>query len=340
MSAAQRPPRYRLIERLLAEPHRYQFFQAVRVLARQVQLTEQLAGDRIVGERIRFGSSLSLAFPPSEVEALHEHAEDAAAPGRYRMVPAFMGMVGPGGAMPRYYTEALAERQQVHRDPTALAFVDLFTNRMVALFYGAWQKYRLPLRHESGERFKTELLSLAGYRMGLDDRDGRDDAPEVEPYAAYAGLLRHQPVAAENLRRVVADHFETDVEVEQFVGQWFAIPPEQQTQLGGGAAMLGESACVGERLWERQTRMRLTIGPLRRARYRALLPDGEAAHALRKLLHYWCGMSTEFEIQLLLHRDDVQPARLDGMSGQLGRDAISCSRRPTEHVGEARYLMQ
>lgn len=339
MSAAQRAPRYRLIDRLLAEPHRYQFFQAVRVLARQVQLTEKLSGDRVVGERIRFGSSLSLAFPPSEVEALHEHDADGVKPGRYRMVPAFMGMLGPGGAMPRYYTEALAERQMMHRDPTAHAFVDLFTNRMVALFYQAWQKYRLPLRHETGERFKTELLSLAGYQMGLDG-DASEEDIEVEPYAAYAGLLRHQPVAAENLRRVVADHFDAGVEVEQFVGQWFAIPPEQQTQLGGAAAMLGESACVGERLWERQTRLRLTIGPLRRARYRALLPDGEAAAALRKLLHYWCGMSVEFEIQLLLHRDDVQPARLDGMSGQLGRDAIACSRRPTEHVGEARYLMQ
>jgi type VI secretion system protein ImpH len=339
MSATQRPARARLIDRLLAEPQRYAFFQAVRVLSRQVQRTEALPVDRVIGERIRFGSSLSLAFPPSEVESLREHAAGDTSPGRYRLVPAFMGMVGPGGAMPRYYTEALAERRHVQRDSTAHAFVDVFTNRMVALFYNAWQKYRLPLRHESGQRFKTELLSLAGYQLGLATQGG-GEAVWDEPYAAYAGLLRHQPVAGENLRRVLADYFAVPVAVEQFVGQWFAIPPAQQTTLGQGAATLGESACCGERLWDRQTRVRLVIGPLRRAQYRALLPDGEAANALRRLLHYWCGMSVAFDVQLLLHRDDVQPARLDGCSGQLGRDAVSCTRPPTHHIGEARYLIQ
>ncbi|MGQ5523275.1 type VI secretion system baseplate subunit TssG [Chitinimonas sp. PSY-7] len=337
MSAAQRPSSYRLIDKLLTQPQQYQFFQAVRVLSRQLHLHEGADPDRVVGERIRFGSSLSLAFPPSEVESLESPAGDAGSNAPYRMVPAFIGMTGPSGAMPRFYTEKLAERLQVHRDPTAHAFMNVFNNRMVALFYKAWQKYRLPLRHESGQRFLPELLSLSGKQLGLDKPADSDE--NIAPYAAYAGLLRHQPVSAENLRRVLADYFQATVEVEQFVGQWFDIPPSQQTRLGGSIAVLGESACCGARLWERQSRLRLRFGPLRSKAYRSLLPDGAGSSALRSLLQYWCGISVEFEVQLILHRDDVAPARLNGMSGQLGRDAVISSRAAPDHVDEARYIL-
>ncbi|PHV13177.1 type VI secretion system baseplate subunit TssG [Chitinimonas sp. BJB300] len=337
MSAAQRPPTYRLIDKLLQQPQQYQFFQAVRVLSRQLQHQEGADPDRLVGERIRFGSSLSLAFPPSEVESLESPSADSNGAAPYRLVPAFIGMTGPSGAMPRFYTEKLAERLQVHRDPTACAFMDVFNNRMVALFYKAWQKYRLPLRHESGKRFLPELLSLSGKQLGLESPPANTES--IEPYAAYAGLLRHQPVSADNLRRVLADYFQTTVEVEQFVGQWFDIPHTQQTRLGGSVAILGESACCGARLWDRQSRLRLRFGPLRSAAYRSLLPDGAGASALRSLLQYWCGISVEFEVQLVLHRDDVRAARLNGSSGQLGRDAVICSRSVPKHIDEARYLL-
>lgn len=339
MLAAQRPPSYRLIDKLLAQPHQYQFFQAVRVLSRQLHMQEGLSQERIVGERIRFGSSLSLAFPPSEIESLSGPQADADKTRPYRLVPAFIGMTGPNGAMPRFYTEQLAERQQLHRDTSAQAFMDVFNNRMVALFYKAWQKYRLPLRHESGQRFLPELLSLAGKQLGLDTLSHDEDEQAIEPYAAYAGQLRNQTVSADNLGRVLADYFKAQVEVEQFVGQWFDIPPEQQTRLGGSVAVLGESACCGARLWERQSRLRLRFGPLRLKAYRALLPDGKASKSLRELLQYWCGISVEFEVQLVLHRDDVRPAKLDGFSGQLGRDMVMCSRSVDRHVDEARYVL-
>lgn len=334
MSAAQRPASPRLIDGLLAQPHRYQFFQAVRVLARQLQLEQGVAPERGVGEQIRFGSSLSLGFPPSEIETLQPLA-GTGQPIRYRMVPAFIGMTGPNGAMPRVYTEQLAERQQLQRDSSAHAFMDVFNNRMVALFYRAWLKYRLPLRHEVGQRFLPELLSLAGRHIGLESTT----QPGSEPYAAYAGLLRQHTVSADNLRKVLAEHFDAAVEVEQFVGQWFELPAAQQTRLGRQMAALGEDACCGARIWDRQSRLRLRFGPLRSRAYQALLPGGSAARALAELLRYWCGLSTEFEICLVLHCNDVQPARLDGQSGQLGRDTVMCSRKPRRHIEEARYVL-
>lgn len=339
MHAAKRLTPYRLIDHLLAQPQKYEFFQAVRVLSRQVKLRDQLDGDRSVGERIRFGSSLSLAFPASEVESLTALDTSELRAPRYRLIPAFIGMTGPSGAMPRYYTELLAERQHTHRDHAAYAFTNVFTNRMVALFYKAWEKYRLPLRHENGLRFKSELLSLAGYQLGLQSAPSPRTALPAEPFAAYAGLLRHQPVSADNLQRVLADYFDAPVEVDQFVGQWFSIPRHQQSRLGSNTAVLGQSACVGARLWDRQTRLRLTFGPLRRARYHALLAGGTAARELAELVQYWCGMSVEFEVQLVLHRDDAEGTKLNGCSGQLGRDAMLLSQPPSDHLREARYYL-
>jgi type VI secretion system protein ImpH len=68
-----------LIDRLFAEPYRFQYAQAVRVL--ELWLRRVGGADGIGLQRlIRFRNSTSLAFPASELEALEVDGANSSAP--------------------------------------------------------------------------------------------------------------------------------------------------------------------------------------------------------------------------------------------------------------------
>ncbi|OXH81245.1 type VI secretion protein, partial [Burkholderia multivorans] len=125
-----------VVDTLLDEPHRFEFFQAVRVLeglfARQAADAPGAwrQGD-VVAHRIAFRNTLSLGFPPSEIEGARsfdddglpldstEQREAAVAGGelgRVELTPAFFGLLGAQGALPLHYTEQIAAREHLKRD--------------------------------------------------------------------------------------------------------------------------------------------------------------------------------------------------------------------------------
>ena len=89
-------------------------------------------------------------------------------------------------------------------------------------------------------------------------------------------------------------------------------------------ALLDASAVVGERVWQRDLRMRLTIGPMLRAKFHRFLPGGSAALALRELLTMLTGVTLEYEVRLSLRAEEVQGTRLDaaGAGAHLGWDSF------------------
>jgi type VI secretion system protein ImpH len=208
------------------------------------------------------------------------------------------------------------QHEQRLRDPSARAFLDIFLHRATVLFYQAWRKHRLPVRYEADRRheFLPLVLSLAGAgQKPLRDRL----APEAggvsdEMIAFIAGLVQQRTVSAAVLQRVVSLYFRVPVCLTQFMGRSFQLEAEQQFQLGVGNAQLGVSAVVGERVWQRDLRVGMTLGPLPLDRYRRFLPGRPGFRALRELLSLLTGVSLEYEIRLQLRAADVQPARLGG----------------------------
>ena len=74
-----------------------------------------------------------------------------------------MGLFGPLGTLPLYYSEMIRERLRA-KDTTMVAFFNIFNHRMISLFYQAWEKYRFTIAYERGERdrFSHHLLDLIG----------------------------------------------------------------------------------------------------------------------------------------------------------------------------------
>lgn len=358
MSGAKRRIDPGVAQRLLAAPQRFQFFQAVRVLE-HLFVRNGVRPQDVVTRRLRFRNSLSMGFPASDIEQLRAYAGDDTPfatgddgePAAWEtlaevdITPAFMGMLGGHGVLPFGYTERIGERETYHRDHAARAFLDIFNNRAVALFYAAWKKYRLAFQYELDrrERFLPLALSLAG--MGSPALRARlargEGAVFDQAIAYYAAGIGQRPLSAAFLQRMLCEYFDAAVRVEQFAGAWYAVPASQHSRLGSRNAVLGRTALAGERVWQRDLRLRLWIGPLRRVRFEDFLPGGKAAAALAKWLTLLGGDALEYEVRLVLHRDDVRPTGLlpgDG-GGRLGWDAMVNTRPANGHRADASYLV-
>lgn len=328
MPTAQRRATSGVIDELLQSPQQFGFFQAVRLLERW--LGENGSPEQGLS-RLNFRNSLSLSFPASEIESLTlQRCVDADGGGcndnveRIDLTPAFMGLLGVTGALPLFYTETLAQREQHHKDHAARAFLDVFSHRAVMLFYQAWRKHRMAVQYEGAQRkrFLPEVLALAGVgQRGLRERvTGRHGGVDDEALAFHAGTLQRRTLSARQLQQVLHSYLKVPVRIEQFVGRWYRLPDEARGHLGvitGGRSglipttgVLGRSAMLGERVWQRDMRMRVVLGPLDRRALQRFLPGGRGAAALKSWLTMLNGVALEYEVNLTLQRDEVQGCSL------------------------------
>ena len=351
-----------VIAQLLQAPQQFGFFQAVRLLERWAGL-----------ERLQFHNSLSLSFPSGEIESLQAHwtspgvvglpsdAGDVASPvglQRIDLTPACMGLLGVSGALPLFYTEWLSQAEVRGRNDAARAFLDVFSHRSVSLFYRAWCKHRLGLSHEqeavrhrrapgaapAPRALVSEVLALSGLGLkGLRHRLGAEQGGVADEALAYfAGLLQQRTLPMVQLQRLLSHHLGVPLQIEPFVGRWYPVPRSGQTSLGAGgsAGLLGRSALLGERVWQRNLCIRLVLGPLDPTRFLRFLPGGAGARALRQWLGVLLGPSLEVEVRLRLCQDAVQACALQTgrptLSGRLGWDTFlltepACADRQDVH---------
>lgn len=349
MRAPQRRVDPGVVESTLQEPERYEFFQLVRLYEMVFRKRGGAYAGDAVSERIRFRNSLRLGFAPSQVDAmlpaylLDESGLETAELEQVEITPSFIGMLGINGTLPIHYTEQVIHHERFKRDASGRAFLDLFTNRAVGHFYRAWKKYRLPVQYETDRRnrFLPLILSLAGLGFAaLRERmEGAPGAIDDESIAFFAGLLRQRPVSAESLECALSGYFKEKIVIEQFVGRWYVVPTDQRSTLGGRNAALGRNLLLGERVWQRNLRIRIHIGPLDHARYMAFLPKGDIAAALEKILSLATGGQFEYEIRPILRASEVKPLALGkGQGGRLGYDTFVLTRPATRDRSDTRYL--
>lgn len=291
---------------------RFEFFQAVRLLAR-VYPDRHPVGDSPTPSKevVRFRTHQSLAFPPSSICQIRE-ARDERRPAE--MTVAFMGLTGPQGVLPRYYTELMLERLQA-KDTTLRDFFDAFNHRMISLFFLAWAKHHCTVGFEQWllkgkeDRFARCLFALAGLgTAGLRERLTIDDRSVLR----YVGLLGQRPRSAEALERCLGDYFEVPVRVKQFIGAWLALEEEDWTTIGGTGRnnILGRSALAGTKIWDQQAAFKVEVGPLPFEQFNRLLPSGRAYPTLVQLTKLFAGPELDFDVQLLLRADEVPVTRL------------------------------
>jgi type VI secretion system protein ImpH len=308
--------RAQLKELLEAEPFRFHFFQAVRLLERIAPERESVGGFVPLNkEVVRFKAHQTTVFPASEIQALT--FPEGKSP---QMTVNFMGLTGPQGLLAIYYTEYIQERLR-RKDHTLADFLDIFNHRAISLFYQGWKKYRFGSTQQDAQRdpLSRQLLALVGLGTpGLQERQGVAD----EALIYYAGLFAQHPRSSIALERILADYFDVPVAVEQFAGAWYKLDKTSQSCLndsGKYTEMLGVGTVLGDEVWDQQSVVRIKLGPLTLVQYLDFLPTGTAWEPLRSLVKFHFNDQLDFELQLVLRRDETPPCELGSVGDSAPR---------------------
>ena len=325
MATQKRQSHPPIIDSLFEQFYSFSFFKAVHLLETHFPKKKPFGKTFIPEEEVvRFTVKPGLTFPPSDIANM-EWGSDGSP---NIMEVAFMGLIGRSGVLPHWYNELAIERVRKERmlkeeegkeegrekrgrkkEPGLIAFFDMFHHRLISLFYLAWKRYRFAENYFLGARDQLSgyLLSLVG--LGTPGLTASIGVPE-ESLIYYSGLLSRQVPCAFAIASTIEFYAGTTVAVEQFVDRKLFLSPEDFTRVGKANAELGLSAVCGSYVWENQTKFRVKLGPVGYDNFTRFLPTGDMLRPIFAVIRQMVGIEFEFDVQVVLKREEVPPCIL------------------------------
>jgi type VI secretion system protein ImpH len=321
----------RFFAALADAPYRYDFYQTLRRLeCLHSEKPRWGCALRPVDEPVRLGQDPDLSFAPAPL-ASFETSQDGRPP---RLQVRLFGLLGPNGPLPIHITEYVRERLRHVGDPTLSRFLDLFHHRFLALFYRAWSQAQ---PHVNRDRPKDDRFAgYIGAFIGLSPSSFRDrDAVSDLAKFFHTGALIRQVRNVEGLVAILKHYFRVPIQLEEFVGHWLPLGPRERTFLGQDGATVAQGAVLGKRVWDRQYKFRLHLGPLTLAEYENFLPGGMPLKRLVDWVRLYLCLELDWDVRLVLRKDHVPPLRLGaGPGGRLGWTTWLGQRRSDTDAGD------
>lgn len=298
----------------------FDFFELLRRLERRGGLFGYSGSPE--REPARLGQHVRLSFSARDVVEFRDAKDKAPA----RVTVANLGLMGPEGPLPLHLTRWVLDRlsqrwftgadAQQTSDTTFLDFVNILQHRMIALYYRAWADAHPAVQVERavGGRVRAMLEAMAG--IGLPGTQNIDlDAVKLRQAASLAS----QVDGPERLTLFLAEAFKVPVQIKEFIAAWITIPAGLQTRLAKAYAGLGRGATIGPRVFNRQSRIELRVGPLGYEDFKAFLPGGQRLKLFKQAVRDMVGESLDVDLRIVLAREAVPPPRIGAV--QLGRTA-------------------
>jgi len=301
-------------DRLLGAARQFEAFQLLRLIECAHPHRARLgAAMRPAQEPLRLGQDPDLRFTTAQVASY----EGAVGVSPARLALDF-GLLGPEGPMPLHVTEYVRARSRHHGDRAFERFLDLFHHRMSSLRFRAFAAGQpvIGLDRCDDDRFAGYVRSLCGLASGGEPSADRIDDAARRSVAALLGDRRRH---AAGLAALLAHETAAPVEIVPFAGQWLPVPDDAGIRFGarsGGSLRTGY--VLGRRIWDRQHRFRVRIGPLDAMQSERLQPGGAGYDRLTAWVRLYVGATLDFDIELRLTHDAAPAMRL-GTDSRLAR---------------------
>jgi len=311
------------------KPYRYGFFQTVRRI-NCFYKDKPLTGHSFKpsDDPIRFTQEPYTFFAPSTIAKLTIDGSDPYP----RLSQRFLGLFGPNGPLPLHLTEYARDRSRHHYDHTFADFANMFHHRVVSLFYATWAQSQPVVQFDrpTEDRFAMYVGSLMG--LGPASLRGLDAMHHVSKLG-FAGHLSSLPRHVSGLVSLVKGYFHVPTQVREFVAHWMTIPEDDLLQLGESSmtGSLGQDTIIGKRVWQRQDKFQLRLGPLSLEMYESFLPSGKSFDALVSAVRNYVGIEYLWEIKLILEKEE-KPVTCLGKTGTLGWTSWLESEQEHDHV--------
>ena len=297
---------------LAAAPYKFDFYQTLRRLeCLHDEKPRWGRALRPVDEPVRLGQDPDLSFAPAPLSSFE--VRDGRTP---RLQVRLFGLFGPNGPLPIHLTEYAHERLQHAGDATLSRFLDVFHHRFLALFYRAWAQAQPAVNRDRPR--EDRFTAYVGAFLGMSPaafRD-RDALPDLAKFFHVGALIR-QVRNAEGLTQILRHFFRVPVQIEEFVGHWMSLGAGERTYLSAEGAALGSGAVLGSRVWDRQHKFRIHLGPLTLGQYESFLPGGAPLRKLVDWVRMYLCFELDWDVRLLLKHDEVPSLSL-GAGQRLG----------------------
>ena len=250
-------------------PYRHDFYQTLRRL--ECLYSDKPRWGRALrpgDEPVRLGQDPDLAFAPAPL-ASFEPGEDGAPP---RLQVRLFGLLGPNGPLPMHITEYARERLRNAGDRDAEPVSRLFHHRFLALFYRAWAQAQPHVNRDRphDDHFAVYIGALLG-RVARRRSASATRCP-ISPSSFMSARSSRQVRNADGLAAILQHFFRVPVASRSSSATGWRWPSASGRASRAEGAVLGGGAVLGSRVWDRQHKFRIRLGPLTLRQYESFLP--------------------------------------------------------------------
>lgn len=293
--------------------HRYDFFQAIRLLERKFPKAARIGTRGPAGrERIRLKPSPELSFPTAELHDVRWQETGKYTDPRVEVETNFLGLVGSGTPLPLTYAQEILWEED--EQPQMRAFLDMFHHRLLSLLYRSWLLYRHEYLYEAGgtDRLTRALLDL----VGISPTDS-EAFLGIEPSRVlrYMGmfLMPDRPTGA--LEVFLSEELGTTVRVIPLTPRWINMPGDQVFRMDPNQrkkGFLGVDIVIGTRMIDRTGHITLEIGPVSYAEMDKLRPGQSTHRRLLALVRLFVRQPLDLELRVLVPANEIPKMSLGG----------------------------
>lgn len=262
---------------------------------------------------------LTLSLSPLPVTLCDTKHDD------FRLTTRIAALIGPTGCLPPLYEE-LAISEARNRNLSLADFIALFHKRLADFYIEATIKYsahhQRRWQSQQDNRFNKVLLALSGCApININDK-------------RRAAIIGFSPFFADSrrnaacLKLILENIFSVPIKIIEFTAHWHPIQKKDLTYVNG-LCRLGVDATIGRMVKNAANNFRILVGPLSFHQFSDFLPDTPAAQQLVDLVRLYCGIGLQFDVQLIICKEESGPCRL-AASGRLGRDIWLANHMPAQ----------
>lgn len=314
-----------------AEPYRFNFYQAVKLIEAWVRTQRRERGEpepEPVGsnpepstDAVMFRANIGLDFRPSDIRSIDLQPRDGDVP---LMEVDFMSLTGARGPLPHFYTQLIRNRRRLG-DTGIRDFFDIFNHRAISMLYRVRQRNRPtlqtgPVTDHPVARYLLSFSGLRGAALEAHLNDYPEDAdphtPSTVPVTSreliyYAGLLWHRSRSMHGLEQLLTHYYGFPVKGHELQGRWITLADEARSALSVGLRhnRLGISAVAGSRIFDPQSGFELHLGPLGWQDFVDFLPSGRRFRSFSRLTKFYVRGAFDFSTRITVKGSEIFPNR-------------------------------
>jgi len=304
---------------LIQYPQDYDFYQAVYALQNRAKRAGfehgAIGRDNFPNlEAVRFSVAQQVGYAGAPINKVSEVTDSH----QLDLAVTFLGLTGMNGVLPFHYTEAILQRIR-HKDHALCDFFDMFNNRIIALYYRSWEKYRFAIGYEQNACKPTDPISVA-----LSNLIGAED--DLALY--FASYFKHAIRNEANLRNMLQEIVDGEVVIKTLQGQWVNMGDDEVTQLcsrqqpEGAFACLGVNSMLGENMWDLSSKIDIVIKPRNGRDFDQLKPNSATRKVIEKAVSSYLGPAVKSSLKVEANYDAIIKPRLGSVEMQLGAGAM------------------